>query len=80
MFFCCSFIHCNLLTAYVNGQRKGVVLERPFSLGDTISSEMNSSVKSPVLDIETEIILAFSSMTKDSASNVPNLKDLGLRR
>jgi alcohol-forming fatty acyl-CoA reductase len=68
------------LTAYVNGQRQGVISERPFCLGDTISSETRSSTFCPVLDIEAEIKLAFSSVSKDDASIVQEMKDLGLKR
>ncbi|KAJ4796456.1 Fatty acyl-CoA reductase [Rhynchospora pubera] len=67
-------------TAYVNGQRQGAILERPFGLGDTIASEISSSNYCPVLDIEEEIKLAFSSTAKDDASNVQEMKDLGLKR
>jgi alcohol-forming fatty acyl-CoA reductase len=68
------------LSAYVNGQRQGVISERPFCLGDTISSETRSSTDCPVLDIEEEIKLAFSSMSKDDTSVVQVMKDLGLKR
>lgn len=34
----------------------------------------------PVLDIEAEIKLAFSSTTKDDASDIQEMKDLGLKR
>lgn len=76
-------------TAYVNGQRQGVVLEKPFRLGDTIGKESGSSSdsssdqhKSAVLDIEAEIKLGFDSRrhSDDSASFSQEMKDLGLER
>ncbi|KAM0834364.1 hypothetical protein ACQ4PT_063630 [Festuca glaucescens] len=74
-------------TAYVNGQRQGVVLEKPFRLGDTIGKESSSSdssgqKKNAVLDIEAEIKLAFDSRrhADDSASFSQEMKDLGLER
>ncbi|KAF7041155.1 hypothetical protein CFC21_050984 [Triticum aestivum] len=76
-------------TAYVNGQRQGVVLEKPFQLGDTIgkesagSSDSSEQHKNAVLDIEAEIKLAFDSRRRpddDSASFSQEMKDLGLER
>jgi fatty acyl-CoA reductase len=76
------------IAAYVNGQRQGVVLEKPFRLGDTIGKESGSSHsssdqhKNAVLDIEAEIKLAFDSRrhSDDSASFSQEMKDLGLER
>ncbi|XP_062221145.1 fatty acyl-CoA reductase 2, chloroplastic-like [Phragmites australis] len=79
------FLHVS--TAYVNGQRQGVVLEKPFRLGDTIAKELGSSHSSEhkngaVLDIEAEIKLAFGARrhSDDSASFSQEMKDLGLER
>ncbi|TKV98009.1 hypothetical protein SEVIR_9G532000v4 [Setaria viridis] len=71
-------------TAYVNGQRQGLVLEKPFRMGDTIAKELGSSEhSSTVLDIEAEIKLAFDYSRRrsvDSASFAQEMKDLGLER
>ncbi|RCV46383.1 hypothetical protein SETIT_9G527200v2 [Setaria italica] len=71
-------------TAYVNGQRQGLVLEKPFRMGDTIAKELGSSEhSSTVLDIEAEIKLAFDYSRRrsvDSASFTQEMKDLGLER
>ncbi|TVU30873.1 hypothetical protein EJB05_22520 [Eragrostis curvula] len=70
-------------TAYVNGQRQGVVPEKPFRLGDTIAGELGSSEqKKAVLDIETEIRMAFDYKrhSHSSAGFVEEMKGLGLRR
>uniref|UniRef100_A0A0E0K993 Fatty acyl-CoA reductase n=1 Tax=Oryza punctata TaxID=4537 RepID=A0A0E0K993_ORYPU len=76
-------------TAYVNGQRQGVVLEKPFLLGDTIAKELGSSPssdssehKNTMLDIEAEIKLAFDHRrhADDSASFSEEMKELGLER
>ncbi|XP_073368059.1 fatty acyl-CoA reductase 2, chloroplastic-like [Aegilops tauschii subsp. strangulata] len=59
-------------TAYVNGQRQGLILEKPFCLGDTITKGIGSSDfsahQNTVLDIEAEIKLAFDSRRHSSAS------------
>uniref|UniRef100_A0A0D9Z2K1 Fatty acyl-CoA reductase n=1 Tax=Oryza glumipatula TaxID=40148 RepID=A0A0D9Z2K1_9ORYZ len=73
-------------TAYVNGQRQGVVLEKPFRLGDTIAKELgspdSSEHKNTMLDIEAEIKLAFDHRRHgdDSASFSEEMKELGLER
>ncbi|CAN6302156.1 unnamed protein product [Urochloa humidicola] len=73
-------------TAYVNGQRQGLVLEKPFRMGDTIVKELGSSAEhesNTVLDIEAEIKLAFDYSRRrsvDSASFAQEMKDLGLAR
>ncbi|KAI4989448.1 hypothetical protein ZWY2020_036765 [Hordeum vulgare] len=78
------FLHVS--TAYVNGMRQGVVLEKPFSLGDTIRKELgyaySSGLHNTVLDMETEIKLALCSRhnSNESASSCQEMKDLGLER
>ncbi|KAL6649285.1 hypothetical protein ACP70R_013509 [Stipagrostis hirtigluma subsp. patula] len=73
-------------TAYVNGQRQGLVLEKPFRMGDSIAKELGGSGSSEqnrtVLDIEAEIKLAFNSRrhSDDSACFAQEMKDLGLER
>ena len=69
----------------MNGQRQGLVLEKPFRMGDTIAKELGSSEDkgSAVLDIEAEIKLAFGYSRRhsgDSASFAQEMKDLGLER
>ena len=70
----------------MNGQRQGLVLEKPFRMGDTIANELGSSSEdkgSAVLDIEAEIKLAFGYSRRhsgDSASFAQEMKDLGLER
>lgn len=76
---------CVCQTAYVNGQRQGLVLEKPFRMGDTIAKELESSEQksSTVLDIEAEIKLAFDYSRRhsvDSASFAQEMKGLGLQR
>ncbi|XP_044359896.1 fatty acyl-CoA reductase 2, chloroplastic [Triticum aestivum] len=78
------FLHIS--TAYVNGRRQGVVLEKPFSLGDTITKELgysdSSGLQNTVLDIEAEIKLAFCSKhnSDDAASFSQQMKNLGIER
>lgn len=72
-------------TAYVNGQRQGLILEKPFCLGDTLTKGIGSSDFSAhhntVLDIEAEIKLAFDSRRHSdaSASVTQEMKELGSR-
>ena len=72
-------------TAYVNGQRQGLILEKPFCLGDTITKGIGSSYfsahQNTVLDIEAEIKLAFYSgrHSSASASVTQEMKELGSR-
>lgn len=82
----CVCVFCQV--AYVNGQRQGLVLEKPFRMGDTIAKELpgwssSPGHKIPVLDIEAEIKLAFYSTRHrpdDSPSFAQEMKDLGLER
>lgn len=72
-------------TAYVNGKREGRVLEKPFSIGDSIVKELAcpgySGESVPTLNIEAEIRLALSSRkASDDSSLVQKMKDLGLKR
>lgn len=80
-----SFFSISASIAYVNGQRQGRILEKPFSIGDTIAREKSfsefSAKNTPLLDIETEIKLAFDSKkTSRDSSMIQELKDLGLER
>ncbi|CAL4969405.1 unnamed protein product [Urochloa decumbens] len=81
------FLHVS--TAYVNGERRGVVLDKPFRLGDSIANEIlgfpdsSEHIKNGVLDIEAESKLAFGSrrQSDDSACLIAKeMKDLGLKR
>ncbi|XP_037415576.1 fatty acyl-CoA reductase 2, chloroplastic-like [Triticum dicoccoides] len=79
------FLHVS--TAYVNGRRQGVVLEKPFSMGDTITKELghsadSSGLKNTGLDIEAEMKLAFCSRpnSNNSTSFSQEMKDLGTER
>ncbi|KAG2686853.1 hypothetical protein I3760_09G026100 [Carya illinoinensis] len=70
-------------TAYVNGQRQGRIMEKPFGIGDSISREIFqiSSGSLPTLDIESEMKLA-SDFKKDSEVDLvaQKMKELGLER
>ncbi|EEF27702.1 conserved hypothetical protein [Ricinus communis] len=72
-------------TAYVNGPRKGIIMEKKFSMGDTITGEKfnseNLSTSLPILNVEKEIQLAFDAIdTFQDNSLTQNLKKLGLER
>ncbi|KAL1353520.1 hypothetical protein HN51_017451 [Arachis hypogaea] len=72
-------------TAYVNGQRHGRILEKPFSIGDCIASENSlpkgSSKVLPTLDIESEINLV-SNYKGNFEDNIlaQKMRELGLER
>ena len=81
--FCVEHIFISSYTAYVNGQRQGQIMERPFSVGDTIARELSeiSSRPFPALDIEGEIKLASDFMEASEVKSVAQkLKELGLER
>ncbi|KAL5545600.1 hypothetical protein UlMin_005287 [Ulmus minor] len=72
-------------TAYVNGQRQGRVMEKPFHIGETIAGEsfvsQNQPGILPKLDVEHELRLALAS--KEGIENnavAQKMKELGLER
>ncbi|XP_010248281.1 PREDICTED: fatty acyl-CoA reductase 2-like, partial [Nelumbo nucifera] len=72
-------------TAYVNGQREGKVMEKPFYMGDSIAREKLSPdtppASLPVLDFEAELKLASDSKEAcDESTVAQKMKELGLER
>ncbi|KAH7512319.1 hypothetical protein FEM48_Zijuj12G0078100 [Ziziphus jujuba var. spinosa] len=71
-------------TAYVNGERKGRIMEKPFCIGESIAGEINISGNPPnflpTLDVESEINLAFTSKKAFQNNATQKMKDLGLER
>ncbi|XP_021745855.1 fatty acyl-CoA reductase 2-like [Chenopodium quinoa] len=72
-------------TAYVNGQRQGRIMERPFRKGESITEEniVNGSLPCPMplLDVEGELNLAFTSAEGFEENKVSQkMKELGLER
>ncbi|KAG9449622.1 hypothetical protein H6P81_009587 [Aristolochia fimbriata] len=81
------FLHVS--TAYVNGQRQGRVMEKAFSMGDTIARERATLKNSfspmsslPLLDVESEIKLALALQTSSEEGNevAQRMKAVGLQR
>lgn len=71
--------------AYVNGQRQGRIMEKPFCMGDIIGGESFTSEAPPrvlpTLDIEAEIELALDSKKSFKGGTlVQKMKELGLER
>ncbi|KAI7729221.1 hypothetical protein M8C21_015703 [Ambrosia artemisiifolia] len=69
-------------TAYVNGQRQGRIMERPFSVGETIARESHIyGNQMPKLNVEDEIKMVLESK-KSLGENAlaQELKELGLER
>lgn len=79
--FLCHYDFLISITAYVNGQREGRVLERPFHVGESIARERlttESSVNSlPELDVEAEMELIGASQENLMAKK---MKEMGLDR
>ncbi|KAJ6968229.1 hypothetical protein NC653_036240 [Populus alba x Populus x berolinensis] len=73
-------------TAYVNGQRQGRIMEKPFLFGDCIAREnliISESTPrfAPALDIEHELNLASDSKEAFQENEVAQkMKELGLER
>ncbi|KAL9674898.1 hypothetical protein QQ045_003097 [Rhodiola kirilowii] len=76
------FMHVS--TAYVNGEREGVVFEKSFKMGESIAAERARSVAErssmPMLDIEAELSLAALTVANSTANVSQKMKDLGVQR
>uniref|UniRef100_A0A7N2MCY1 Fatty acyl-CoA reductase n=1 Tax=Quercus lobata TaxID=97700 RepID=A0A7N2MCY1_QUELO len=77
------FLHIS--TAYVNGERQGLIMEKPFHMGQTIAERSATSktppVSIPVLDIIAEIELASDLKLCAHENDVAQkMKELGLQR
>lgn len=72
-------------TAYVNGQRRGRILERPFRIGESIAGESfeseNQTSLIPFLDVEEEISIALNLCDAlEDQKAAQRMKELGLER
>ncbi|PIN07802.1 Acyl-CoA reductase [Handroanthus impetiginosus] len=76
-------------TAYVNGQRQGRIMEKPFCSGESIAGEFvlygnnhNHQVSLPKLRIEDEIKIVSKSKKdlQDDNSVLQKMKELGMQR
>ncbi|KAK9671306.1 hypothetical protein RND81_12G020700 [Saponaria officinalis] len=72
-------------TAYVNGQRQGRIMERPFRIGESINGKHaingNSTSSVPLLDVKEELDLASRSAQEFGDKKFAReMKDLGLER
>ncbi|KAM3324966.1 fatty acyl-CoA reductase 2, chloroplastic [Capsicum chacoense] len=72
-------------TAYANGEREGIILEKPFTMGESITKEKITSISPfiefPSLDVENEMDL-ISKLKKNIKNKCLDqiMKDLGLER
>ncbi|XP_028107371.1 fatty acyl-CoA reductase 2 [Camellia sinensis] len=68
-------------TAYVNGQRQGRIMEKPFCVGDSIARE-SLIFETPTLRVEDELKLVLDSKETFDLDNAvaQKMKDLGLER
>ncbi|KAJ0816470.1 putative oxidoreductase [Helianthus annuus] len=69
-------------TAYVNGQRQGIIMEKPFSAGESIAREsLRYGNHMPKLNVEDEITMVLE-LKKSLGENAlaQKLKDIGLER
>ncbi|KAJ4873622.1 Fatty acyl-CoA reductase 2 [Raphanus sativus] len=69
-------------TAYVNGQRQGMIMEKPFSMGDCIATENFMEGNRKALDVDREMKLALDASRKGTQDQdeAQKMKDLGLER
>ncbi|KAK6117507.1 hypothetical protein DH2020_048727 [Rehmannia glutinosa] len=73
-------------TAYVNGQRQGRIMEKPFCIGQSIAGENvlygNHQLSLPKLSVEDEIKIVLESKRgiHEDNSVLQNMKELGLQR
>ncbi|XAR54295.1 Long-chain-fatty-acyl-CoA reductase [Bertholletia excelsa] len=76
----CLFLHVS--TAYVNGERRGIVQEKPFYKGQSIATERETvDMAVPVLDVDAEIKLALESTQEvQDNSTIQSMKQMGLER
>ncbi|PHU14678.1 hypothetical protein BC332_15883 [Capsicum chinense] len=72
-------------TAYVNGQREGIILEKPFTMGESITKEKITSISPftnfPSLHADNEMDLVSklkNNITNNGLEQI--MKDLGLER
>ncbi|XP_021886890.1 fatty acyl-CoA reductase 2-like [Carica papaya] len=76
-------LFCMLSTAYVNGNRLGKSMEKPFSMGQSIAAERSFASEDPIpeLNIDAEVELA-STLAETFHVKEANqkIKDLGLQR
>ncbi|RID64003.1 hypothetical protein BRARA_E02963, partial [Brassica rapa] len=69
-------------TAYVNGQRQGRIMEKPFSMGDCIATENFLEGNRKALDVAKELKLALDAAREGTQDQeeAQKMKDLGLER
>nr|ART33386.1 male sterility protein 2 [Lycium barbarum] len=68
-------------TAYVNGQRQGRIMEKPFCIGDSIAREKVDHNSFPSLNVEDEIKLVLDSkQALEDNSVAQKMKEIGLQR
>ncbi|KAF2319328.1 hypothetical protein GH714_014833 [Hevea brasiliensis] len=74
------FLHVS--SAYVNGERKGIILEKPFDLGQSIAEKTIPQVSVPRLDVSAEMKLASDMIEsfEDNIGGAQNMRDLGWER
>lgn len=71
-----------LCVVYVNGEKEGIILEKPLIMGENGRNDECSSSSYPRLDVSDEINLALKSCSK-ATSNYDMTKDmkrLGMER
>lgn len=72
---------CSVSSAYVNGQRQGRIMEKPFCVGESIADETVLRGSLPKLSVEDEIkIVIESKQALEDNSLLQKMKDLGMQR
>ncbi|KAJ7545775.1 hypothetical protein O6H91_08G009800 [Diphasiastrum complanatum] len=76
------FLH--LSTAFVNGQRRGCVPEKPLKMGESIAKELSGDHAAPGVDVLAEIALAQKALngvnTETVVAQTAYMKRLGVQR
>lgn len=80
-----KLLHSLDTAAYVNGQRQGRIMEKPFCIGDSIARENlafeTSERPLPFLRVEDELKLVLDSKESlDGNAVAQKMKELGLER
>ena len=71
--------------AYVSGEREGMIMEKPFQMGESIAKEKATSelppLSYPLLNVDSELEIALDSKVAFEG-NLENqkMKELGLER
>lgn len=67
-------------SAYVSGEKPGLILETPFSLGETLNGEIGLDIEQEKRIMEDTLNMLKSDNTSTDKAITLAMKDLGMRR